>query len=81
MTFWEYKRVSTQGEGREIETLETKNPERESLSGLIALIDPATTYFPTTEGSIIGAKELDDRVRNGIGYGLFAVITGFIKNL
>ena len=35
---------------------------------------PATTYFPTTKGSIIGAKELDDRVRNGFGYDLFAII-------
>ncbi len=32
------------------------------------------TYFPTI-GSIIGAGELDDRVRNGIGYGLSARIT------
>ena len=35
---------------------------------------PAMTYFPASS-SIIGAEELDDRVRNGIGYGLFARIT------
>ena len=39
---------------------------------------PATTYFSAV-GSIIGAKELNFRVRDGNGWILFAVVTGQIK--
>lgn len=40
------------------------------------------TYFPTTIGSsIIGAVELNDRGRNGIGCFLYAIITGKSKIL
>ena len=41
---------------------------------------PVMTYFPTTIGSsIIGAVELNDRGRNGIGCFLYAITTGKSK--
>ena len=39
--------------------------------------EPAAAYFPP-EWSIIGAGELDFRVRNGNGYDLSAMATGTI---
>ena len=41
---------------------------------------PATTYFSAV-GSIIGAKELNFRVRDGNGWVLFAMVTGQINKL
>ena len=40
----------------------------------------ATSYFPA-EGSIIGVRELDFRVRNGNGYYLSTMATGIINNV
>ena len=40
--------------------------------------EPAATYFPPV-WSIIGAGELDFRVRNGNGYDLSAMATGTIN--
>ena len=40
--------------------------------------NPATTYFSAV-GSIIGAKELNFRVRDGNGWVLFAMVTGQIN--
>lgn len=42
---------------------------------------PAAPYFPAREGSIIGAGELDFRVRDGNGYSLPAMAAGRISLL
>ena len=42
---------------------------------------PALTNFPRSRlSSIVGAKELNCRVRNGNGWDLFAINTGELKN-
>ena len=50
---------------------------RSFLKGLFLKLNPATSYFPTTEScSIIGSDRLNCRVRDGNGCDPIDIITG-----